>query len=356
MLTSNPAALSRNSSCQEANPARRGHTPPRRGFTLVELLVVIAIIGILIALLLPAVQAAREAARRSSCQNNLKQIGLALLNYESARQELPPARFDNDAGNAVFSWIPHTLPFAEEGTVVDSLDLTQTWLAEPNRPFIGTELPVFACPSAPTGTADRGYIINDGGVDIPVASADYSIMTGIDGTVPDALLLLESRTSRSGAMAALQPTPLRRITDGTSKTFLVCESAGRPEYWTSEGQQSTEWSSTAGCGNLGALLDPTMGVVITEGGAWADPDCVIPLHGFFENAGTLVCGGDLPGNVSVQPFNVTNNNEPFAFHPGLMQVVLVDGSVQVLTEDMEFTIFCALITRAAGETLTESPF
>ncbi|MEM9185213.1 MAG: DUF1559 domain-containing protein [Planctomycetota bacterium] len=329
----------------------------RLGFTLVELLVVIAIIGILIALLLPAVQSAREAARRTQCKNNMKQMGLALLNYESARKALPPSSFTNANGGLLFSWIPYALPYAEESTVVDSLDLTVSWRETVNQPFIGLELPTFACPSTPTSPANRGYLLNISGNIVPVAPTDYAVPQAIDSTVPAALLFEETAEKRTGAMVNLKPTPLGKITDGTSKTILVCESAGRPEYWTSEGQQSTPWSSAGGCGNLPAEASAAMGgAIVVQGGGWADPNGGIPIHGFTMNGNNLVCGGNLPVNATVQPFNVTNNNEPFSFHPGLCHVVMVDGSVQALADTMEFEIFCALITREAGEVFSETAF
>lgn len=340
------------------DPSRRRvacFSPPGRGFTLVELLVVIAIIGILVALLLPAVQSAREAARRSSCKNNLKQIGLALLNYESARGELPAAQLRNNNGDELFSWIPSAMPYAEEQTVVDSLDLTRPWNNAVNVPFVGTMIEVLGCPSTPTGPADRGYVVGSAAQPIPLAATDYSIVTSISGTVRAVMLYPESAESRVGAMVAALPTPLRKITDGTSKTLLIVEAAGRPEYWTEEGQQSVTWAPTGDCGNLNVVQSALMGTPITQGGGWAQPNSDIPLHGFHRQGANLVCGGELP-NSGVAPFNVTNNNEPFAFHPGGMQAAMVDGSVQFLSEDMAFEVFGALVTRAAGDIPREQPF
>ena len=120
------------------------------GFTLVELLVVIAIIGILVALLLPAIQAAREAARRTQCQNNLKQIGLACLNYESSRKSLPPGVEQDLAGKYFSGWTHHIMPYAEDEalhriyngrvTVSDATDLGA-------KQFRETFIPMYHCPS-----------------------------------------------------------------------------------------------------------------------------------------------------------------------------------------------------------------
>lgn len=321
------------------------------GFTLVELLVVIAIIGILIALLLPAVQAAREAARRSSCQNNLKQIGLAMLNYESARRELPPAEFRDDNNNQLFSWVPFVLPYAEATTVTDALDLTLPWDNAANAEIVATQIEVLECPSSGTPVASRLSIVNN----VTLASTDYSVITLINPDVPAALMLADTAELRDGPLSTTRPTPLRKITDGLSKTMLIVESAGRPEYWTNDGLTSQAWNPGGNCTNVGVAFNDAMGSFATLFGGWAEPDNVIPYHGFADNGTTLVCGGDLPTS-GVQPFNVTNNNEPFAFHPGGIQVALVDGSVQFLTEDMAFEVFCTLITRAAGDIPTEEPF
>ena len=120
-----------------------------RGFTLVELLVVIAIIGILVGLLLPAVQAAREAARRMQCSNNSKQLGLALLNYESTFRVLPPSRI-NLTTPRIFqqSWTAMILPYIEQGNVYSSYNMGTPWFAIVNDPLTKVTLPTMLCPSA----------------------------------------------------------------------------------------------------------------------------------------------------------------------------------------------------------------
>ena len=124
----------------------------RAGFTLIELLVVIAIIGILVALLLPAVQGARESGRSLQCKNNLKQIGLALTQYEEAFELFPPAIMTKKPrGNYVQFLLPHL----EQGNVYDQLDLDENWNSARNLPHTRINLPLLVCPSAPGGRRGR---------------------------------------------------------------------------------------------------------------------------------------------------------------------------------------------------------
>src|SRR5262249_47852710 len=147
---------------------------PRRGFTLVELLVVIAIIGVLVALLLPAIQAAREAARRSSCTNNMKQLGLAMQNFHDTKKHLPsatrPARNSSPPRLGVFTQL---LPFFEEQNIYDQYDFNLNWSNPnasapktiPNAKLVGLRLPVFVCPTTPDNPEDRF----DGDSQYPIA-------------------------------------------------------------------------------------------------------------------------------------------------------------------------------------------
>jgi len=163
---------------------------------------------------------------------------------------------------------------------------------------------------------------------------DYAIPAGLPGCGA-AFACFEETVSRArGAMDA-RPTPLRKVTDGLSKTMLLVEAAGRPEHWTRLGRGPDR--STLQCGNF----DIVDGQVL--GGAWPDPRNGVPAHGLdIDGSGELVCFQDCV-------FNCSNNNEPFAFHAGGLQTVFVDGSVHFFSDDMDSEVYGALLTRAAGD-------
>ncbi len=181
------------------------------GFTLVELLVVIAIIGVLVGLLLPAVQAAREAARRMSCQNNLKQIGLAIFNYESAQKTLPPTMCINFDGSEYGEWGPQArlLPFIEQGNLQNIIDFKRTYKVQPG--VVKMRIPVYMCPSE----------INDrpSGAD---GLAQYPLNYGAN---MGAWMIFDPKTRRdgNGAFAPNRKVRFQDFTDGLSNTIAFGE-------------------------------------------------------------------------------------------------------------------------------------
>ena len=214
-------------------------------FTLVELLVVIAIIGTLVAILLPAVNAAREAARRSQCQNNLKQIGLAILNFESAQQKLPPGQTwttqSGRAGSIDFAWSVLVLAFLEESALYDKLDLKRSYLEPSNRLAAAQSIPTYLCPSTSLREEHRieDLIVNfNDQPGLTLGCIDY---LGIAGPDKDKL---NPRTSgpygpQRGVLIGLKGlenadwlkvpprVSMASIIDGTSKTLCVSECTGR---------------------------------------------------------------------------------------------------------------------------------
>ena len=234
----------------------QGSKPAPAGFTLVELLVVIAIIGILIGLLLPAVNAAREAGRRTQCGNNLKQIGLALLAFEGNYGAFPSAfrqfrTADPAAPSGTGTYGPSAfvliLPFMEYSNVLKQIDLTKAALdpvnMPPKNPAYSTAIATFLCPSAPGNptvdySAELGNSFNNFGVSV---SFPPGLIFGRTDYAPDAGMqaALPGISINAGASIIAEPPdgPVRiaQITDGTSHTFLVNEDAGRPGWYGSLG-------------------------------------------------------------------------------------------------------------------------
>ncbi|MBN1854488.1 MAG: DUF1559 domain-containing protein [Pirellulales bacterium] len=205
-----------------------------RGFTLVELLVVIAIIGILVALLLPAVQAARESARRSECQNRIKQLGLSLQNYHSAHATFPPsAYFDPSAGSPEWSrihypnWVILALPYIEEQALYDSFDFTVPISHDANRIPRGKMLTSMLCPSdqgyeTPFSLPSEGENWARGNYGANGCLGAYSTTwAGRSGAGPDAEMWQHELTG--GVMGANVSRSISQIIDGTSQTILLAE-------------------------------------------------------------------------------------------------------------------------------------
>ena len=179
----------------------------RPAFTLVELLVVIAIIGILIAMLLPAVQAVREAARRTECQNNLKQLALAAFNFESAQIEFPPGVVDDDDDlqEALHTGWAFLLPHMEQNNIADQYDMTVSWKSTANLPLAQLTIPTLNCPSNPTRFEQTGPIEG--------TKSDYAFSKG-----PTAALFADTP---EGMFGINQQVTMGAVTDGTSNTFLI---------------------------------------------------------------------------------------------------------------------------------------
>ncbi len=202
----------------------------RTAFTLVELLVVIAIIGILVALLLPAIQAAREAARKASCLNNLKQLGLAFQNHHDSFKAFPPIRII-DSGKQR-GWGTHLLPYIEEIAVRKAYRTDKNFFDPLNQPAVNVPLASFTCPSSPNG--GPGYVkFEKTAYDaFPAGTTGFSYAT-------DYLCnhLLNSKTCANLGLSKCEPVlksgvfrAMNKITDGTSHTSLILESAGRPDF------------------------------------------------------------------------------------------------------------------------------
>ena len=229
-------------------------TSKRLGFTLVELLVVIAIIGILIALLLPAVQAAREAARRMQCTNNLKQIGVALHNYHDTHKSLPPGTLITNVAIPItpeFCWASLILPFLEQQAIADQMQVTRgnlAWTIDPAGldllSLVQSPLSAFRCPSDITEeTNDRnGDFTNAYGTSNYVASGGW----GVDYSAGAAALVADPH----GIYAANRSFKLRDILDGTSNTLAAGEREGKNCF-------AGVWPGAENPSNVGGMNDAT---------------------------------------------------------------------------------------------------
>ena len=299
------------------------HRP--RGFTLIELLVVIAIIAILIGLLLPAVQKVREAAARASCQNNLKQFGLALHNYASTYDSKLPASRVTVGGDKKFrSWTPLALAYVEQDNVGRLWDFNTKWNTGTNLATSSNTFKLFVCPSVP----GRKPAPNN------VGPGDYGSVNAIRRRFYTANGIPNFPGTGSGAaddeaIGALQrviDTPILAITDGTSNTIMIGEDAGRPGL----SQQGKD------TGNL-----------VADGWGWADPDCGFSVDGVVP--GTFGTTWAVGGTCII---NCTNDSEFYAFHPGGMNATMADGSVRFIRSSIPAATLAALVTANAGDIVT----
>ena len=325
----------------------------KRAFTLVELLVVIAIIGILVALLLPAVQAAREAARRASCKNNLRQIGLAVLNYESTYRSLPASAVVDltvtSTGNNG-SWGVHgrILHFLEQDNLYQNVDISTAW--DFQQAIDGLEIPVYTCPSDP-GT---GIVRNPGGGRARLVPTNYGFNLGT-------WFVFDPATRRGGDGAFYPNSHLRlaAFVDGTSNTLLAAEVKAWQVYTRNGGPSSAAMPRDAA--DASALVSTGAQVKTTGHTEWPDgrvhhtgftatltPNSFVP----FDHGGETV---DADYNSWQEGKNGIAGSPTFAivtsrsFHPGVVDTVNLDGSVHSVAETIELTTWRAMATRAGGE-------
>lgn len=299
----------------------------RRALTLIELLVVIAIIAILIGLLLPAVQQAREAARRTQCRNNLKQIGLAIHNYESVFNGIPP-NGTNPVG-ARHGWNFRLLPYLEQLALAEMYRDEGEWFDPGNQPVYSRQLAVFQCPSAPNPRTSTGATTN-GQNWTDAACTDYSSSDGVDSSAVVGLGV-PATLNRGGLFGNDKPIRFAECTDGLSNTIMIVEDAGRPEFWVRGKRLGTIGSTAPTSVNQSAY------------GVWAGRDNKTQIHGHTMD------GLAFPGPCAV---NCTNWRGIYAFHSQMANICFGDGAVRSLGEGLNVYTLIDLTTRAGGEVVT----
>jgi prepilin-type N-terminal cleavage/methylation domain-containing protein/prepilin-type processing-associated H-X9-DG protein len=320
-----------------------------KGFTLVELLVVIAIIGILIGMLLPAVQMVREAARRTACANNMRQMGLAIHNYESAHMQFPSAgqakrggtgpnagqnvfftdRQDLESfGDASHSLQTYILPFIEQDNIYQLFNLRYRYDISPTGPEAPTNqqaaqfaIPAFLCPSTQrSGTNDaEGYGFTD-------YSAPVTVRPGLSGN--------SAQPRYKCALNGDSRRKIGAITDGTSNTVAIAEDAGRYDVDT---------------GGFMVVKPETMDdgtVANRRSWAWADPDNAFNVDELVNN-NAYPRGG--PAGCTWDIVNCGPNEETFSFHPAGANVNFCDGSVHFLNDNIDAVTFSAIMSKDGGE-------
>ena len=327
----------------------------RVGFTLVELLEVIAIIGVLIALLLPAVQAAREAARRMSCQNNLKQIALGLHNYHATMNKLPASMYINPTVTTNGSWSVHgrILPYLEQNNFYDLIDLQVGWSSQPIVSHF--KVPVYGCPSDPKSQLERDT--GNNGIFLYPTSYGFNFGTWF----------IYNPVTNQGGDGLFYPNAkigFESATDGTSNTLMVSEVHAWTAYTRNGGPPSTNVPMTIA--DVGACADSGVKDRILPGTKdgtghteWANghshhsgfTTVMPPNTKVWWTYGGVTYNVDYAArqegsSTSVPSYSALTSR---SYHSGVVNSALADGSVRIVTNSVDQLVWRAMGTRAGGE-------
>ncbi|QDU56861.1 DUF1559 domain-containing protein [Aeoliella mucimassa] len=326
--------------------------PRNSGFTLVELLVVIAIIGILVALLLPAVQAARETARRASCSNNMKQFGLAMLNYESAQGQLPVGARGVNPADMEYGFAPRTtvytyiLDYLEQSATLDLYDFSKHVQSQPAavQEVLRRYYPVFHCPSDESFRFEQGiysaykgnYGVNWGTFSYDCQHGNLNTTTGITqrgcpGTTTNA------KWGNRAPFWVEFGAKLSQISDGTSNTLLMMEMVQIPEFpGDSEfDRRGRLWNDDGGCYQIMTRFLPNSDAPDISRCVTNNPD--FPCYNYQGASGRRL-------------HELVSRSQ----HAGGVMTANVDGSVQLVSDDIELIVWQAMSTMNGEEVLGDS--
>jgi len=340
--------------------------PRLRGFTLVELLVVIAIIGILVALLLPAVQAAREAGRRTQCVNNLKQIGLALQNYHDSNKALPYGKGPSYAGAPVYArWSAQALilPFLEQGNLYGAIDFHFP-PATPGMAGATAFMPAFNNPGGQNGVICRALvptylcpsdIESSGDGDWP-GQNNYTGNQGNwlcdRGDAAPAASDISPGELQTGVFYFLSKCRFASITDGLSNTVFFSERMRRSgtAYPRSDLFTMANQTSLAGTYATCSATNTATATPLTSkwGWSWVMGENCCTLHNHVSTPNTVSCAGvPFPGTMTNMAMQVSVSSR----HPAGVNAMMGDGSVHFVTNSVDLNTWRGLGTRNGGETV-----
>lgn len=349
-------------------------TPMRRGITLIELLVVIAIIAVLIGLLLPAVQQVRATAGRISCQNNLKQLGLALHNYHLSHGAFPPGMVcpSSDVRDAEASGFSFLLPYLEQDNTYRLYHFDEPWWATDNFQVVETPVKGFFCPSNRTeGSIDLRLIAKQWSTTLPpfVACCDYAFCRGANGALNQDMTRIPMPVRgvfniyRSADKATLR---LDDLVDGTSTTMALGDAAGgSPRFLARD------------LANPGQpAIDPLTGKPTPLDQAWGATGVGDPSHALYGSVFAVTAQYGMAPDARDEPMNrspatpAVTGADPRgdnlagrdtisgfrSVHSGGCNFAFCDGSVHFISQSIASDVYRALSTYAGGETITSMSF
>ncbi|MDR1479018.1 MAG: DUF1559 domain-containing protein [Planctomycetaceae bacterium] len=298
------------------------------GFTLIELLTVIGVIGLLLAILLPAVQAARSAVRRISCSSKMRQIGIAIHNYNDVHNQLPPSKWGTENGASPrHNILTFLLPYLELQEIYDKVNFSRHWSSTQNYAATKRDLPIFQCPEAPRKNSYESYIYYI--ADYAVAEKMEKTTNGAtDETTGTKLLFDNNIVSQRGGKqmwGLLQPDgelrTIETISDGLSNTMMLGECSSRPFVY-----------GLRGSFNSSAVLPERP----DNSGDWSSNKAPF----YIKNA----CGAG-----GMQLMNCTNKEEIYSFHANGANFLLGDGAVRFIQESIHPEQLISIFTATAGD-------